>query len=356
MSVSKLGVVIVTYDCADVIVDCLESLVTAFAAQDIRVAVVDNASTDDTVERVQTWANLGHPTSTDLPFALPFAPKPIALEHLKDDPAQTEPVPGATPLTLIETGRNGGFAFGVNRGIRALLSDPEVGAVWVLNPDSVVPAQTAAALAKSLAEHPDFGLMGGRIRYLEEPDLIQSDNGQIEFWTGRTRNLNLGKTISQAQPVKADDFDFVAGASLIVSRAYAEKIGLMHEGFFLYYEEVDWALRGKDFPRIYNPEIEVYHRAGASIGSHTTTRVASSFSSYFLYRARMMFVRRHNPVAIPLAAGFALLKGAQMMLKGNWRLGLAIWRGILQLPPPQEVRQRLSPAAMAIAFNHKAIQ
>lgn len=358
MSMKTLGVVVVTYDCADFIVDCLESVLAAARAdkQPIRLCIVDNASKDNTVEAVKAWAQgQGPALSEDLPFEIAPVPKPLVLDHILDAASQSEAELGAAEITLIETGANGGFAYGVNRGVRAVMGDPAVSAVWVLNPDCAVPPGSVAAIARAAEKHPGFGLMGGRTSYLELPDLIQSDNGWVNFWTGRAGNFNLKETASSAAPVDPEKISFICGANMIASRGFVDEVGLMREDYFLYYEEVDWAVSGqkKKLAQVYDPGIEVYHRGGASIGSATTKRQATPFSTYFQYRSRMMFVRQHNAIALPVAMGFATLKAAQLMLKGQRAGAMAILRAVFHLGPPEAVTSRLSPEALQIAFGSK---
>jgi len=351
-----LGVVVVTYDCADVIIDCLESLLAVAPQGGLRICVVDNASQDDTVEALRAWAKggAGAPKpSDDLPLAVSGASKPVEITEIEDAQDQPEVGVSGAGITLIHTGQNGGFAFGVNRGLRALMTDPTVTAAWILNPDAVVSSGTLEAIAQSIAQSPDFGLLGGRIFYLEDPDMIQTDNGKVNVWSGRTESLNMGCNVQTAKPVARDAIDFIAGANLIASRAYIETVGLMKEDYFLYYEEVDWSMRGKEKSQIklHNPDIQIYHRAGASIGSATKRRAASPFSAYFMTRSRTMFVARHMPLSLPSAVAYSCAKAAQAMLQGQWRSGLAMLLGTFRLPPPHEVRSRLSDEVLKKALR-----
>ena len=115
----------------------------------------------------------------------------------------------------------------------------------------------------------------------------------------------------------------------------------MEEDYFLYYEEVDWATRRGDLPLRLCPDAIVHHHAGTSIGSATLRRGASAFASYFNHRARMRFLRRHRPVAVPTALAFALLRACALALRGSRDEATGALRGILGLRPPLEVLARL---------------
>ena len=349
MSNAPLGVVIVTHNASDVILDCLESLLSAALADGIalRVAVVDNASTDDTVARIKSWASGETPYSapSDLPFESPPVPKPLPL----GESTQT------TSVSLLEEPANGGFAFGVNVGLAILAKDPEVDRFWILNPDSAVPQGSVVAFAQHDVAPDGFSLMGGRVVYLEAPDKIQSDGGIINRKTGVTHNKNQFSGPQTAMP-DPGELDFISGASMVASRAFYEAVGPLPEDYFLYYEEVDWALQRGALPLAYCPEALIYHRSGTSIGSSGVNRLASPFSTYFLYRARTRFVRRFFPAYLPVTIAYCCAKAAQLTLKGHRKEAGAVLQGCFNRPPPAYVTSVMSPEAQKIAFpEHKNI-
>jgi GT2 family glycosyltransferase len=349
MNNTALGVVIVTYNASDVILDCLETLLSAALADGIalRVAVVDNASSDDTVARIKSWAAGETPyvAPGDLPFDSAPVPKPLSLGA----PSQ------GTSVHLLEEPANGGFAFGVNVGLAALAKDPEVDRFWILNPDSAVPQGSVAAFARHEAGPDGFSLMGGRVVYLEAPDKIQSDGGLINRKTGVTHNKNQFSGLQTALPDPAA-LDFISGASMVASRAFYEAAGPLPEDYFLYYEEVDWALQRGALPLSYCPEALIYHRSGTSIGSSGVNRLASPFSTYFLYRARTRFVRRFFPASLPVAIAYCCAKAAQLTLKGYRKEAQAVLQGCFNRPPPAYVTSVMSPEARKIAFpEHKNV-
>lgn len=343
MSGEILGVVVVTFNSGEVVLDCLESLL-ADTTVPMSVVVVDNASTDGTDELIRNWASgkAGWTCPPDIPFALSAWPKPVALSGAGDGPVRLP------AITLIEAGVNGGFAAGVNIGLEFLARDPAIGRFWVLNPDSL--AAPGAARAFAGFDAGAFSLMGGRITYIDPPGRIQIDGGTIDRRTGVTGNLNLGRDIGNAPVPTAGDMSFISGASMVASRAFYDRVGPLREDYFLYYEEVDWALRRGDLPLAFCPEARVYHRAGTSIGSPTLERIASPFSLYFKHRARLRFVRRFMPASIPTALAYTVAKAGQYALKGHRAEAWATIAGTFGLRPPASVRDRLGPAAASRAF------
>lgn len=334
MPPAPLGVILVAYNSADVILDCLETLLAAAGDTALRVVVVDNASTDGSGAAVADWA-AGRGTyvpPADLPF--PHVPVP-------------KPLPEGV-LTVLAAGVNGGFAAGVNLGLAHLAADPAIDRFWILNPDSVVPPGTPAAFATH--DPGPFALMGGRVTYYDQPNMIQIDGGTLNRRTGVTGNLNLGRSIADISPPEASALDFVMGASMIASRAFYERAGPMPEEYFLYYEEVDWAMCRGNLPLAICPQARVYHRAGTAIGSPTLGRPASPFSLYFKHRGRMRFVRRHLPQSRITAWAYTLAKLAQYRLKGWKDEAQAVLAGARDAPPPPAIRARLSAEAARLAF------
>ena len=338
LSPAPLGVVVVTFNATDVILDCLESLL-AIADTPLRIVVVDNASPDNTAEFIRDWAagRTAYTPSDDLPFPITPAPKPLALNETAD-PA---------PLTLIAHSENSGYAGGVNIGLAHLMAHGDLENIWVLNPDSITAPDTPAAYLAKAAATPDYGLMGGRTCYMDPPDLIQIDGGLLNRKTGVTGNLNQGKRHGET-PAPADDtLDFIMGGNMVASRAFLDAVGLMEEDYFLYYEEVDWAFRRGDLPLVYCEDGLVHHRAGTAIGSRKMSQVASPLSMYFKYRGRLRFMRRFFPKSLLTAYGFALVKLAQTALQGHRQEAWAGFAGLVGLRPPKAVSARLSRAALA---------
>lgn len=341
MTVSpKLGVVIVTYNASEVIRQCLESLLTAPGAGGLAIVVVDNASPDGTADLIERWARGEAEQAPDpaSPVPLRAAPKPLPLAIR----APGEVVEGS--LTLIRWGLNRGFAYGVNRGLEALKSRDDVAAFWVLNPDCVAPPETPGRL-RDFAFSERFGLAGGRCRFYQRPDIVQTDGGKVSRSTGVCRGIHAGCPAAET-PLPADDeLDFISGAHLLVSRDYLDTVGLMPEDYFLYYEEVDWAYRRGTFALRVVPGADIFHRGGASIGSGTFVRAPNSFANYFNHRNRMWFVRRHLTGRSSRALVWSFAKTLQVLARDGWPEAWALMKGVLGLAPPRRVRRSVADAA-----------
>jgi GT2 family glycosyltransferase len=319
-----IGVVIVTYCAEDFVLDCLTSLLeSGYPA--LRVTVVDNDSPDSTCDRVRGWARVA-----------------LAQDADERDPA-APPEPTRGWLTLLHAGENRGFAGGVNAGLEMLMRDRQMGLFWILNPDASVERQTPFALARRAGAVRRFAAIGGRILYAGKDELIQTDGGRLHRLGFTGVNVNRGLRGTSCAMPDPESLDYISGASLLVSRAFLERAGLMDESWFLYYEEIDWQLRRGDLPLVIEPEARVLHRAGASIGSGRPDERASPLAIYFMTRNLLPFVARWSPARLPFAYAIAWWKLFRSWGADRSRVA-AMLRGLHRLPPPREVRARLPEA------------
>ena len=260
------------------------------------------------------------------------------------------PVPAAPSITLLHAGVNGGYAAGVNAGLACLAAIPGLDRFWILNPDSAVPPGTARAFATE-GDAARFSLMGGRVNYLETPDVIQIDGGNVVWATGVTTNVNQGRSHRASPPPDPARMDFITGASMVATRAFYDRAGPMTEDYFLYYEEVDWAMKRGDLPLAYCPGGIIYHRAGTSIGSPTLHRFASPLSLYFKHRNRLWFLKRHAPARVVTAHVFTVVKSLQTWLKGYRHEAWVTMSASFGGRPTPDVTARVAADAADRAFG-----
>ena len=255
-------------------------------------------------------------------------------------------------ITLLRSEINGGYAYGVNAALDLLMRDPAIDLFWVLNPDCVVATTTAASYARHGADG-RFSLMSGRTVYCEDPSRIQADGGRVSRWTGVCSSVNSDAPIGSTALPDPSSIDYVTGGNLVASRTFIETAGLMPEDYFLYYEEVDWAMRRGKLPLRLAEDAVVQHHVGTSIGSGSAGRRASPLSNYFNYRNRIRFLRRFRPWCIPFGLAHAAAKAAQLTLQGAPAEAWAAFAGAFGLPPPAEVRTRIAAGkARELAFGN----
>ncbi|MFA7439345.1 MAG: glycosyltransferase family 2 protein [Sphingomonadaceae bacterium] len=336
-SAPRLAVIIINWNRWADTIECLESVMRTDSP--VRVVVIDNASGDDSVERIRAWANGSEP------FTPPAGPlgrltrpplaKPIPLVELTDEEATTTP-PGRGLLTLIRSSENRGFAGGNNFAMRHALLDPAIAYCWCLNNDTVIePSAPRALLARMDATH-RVGMCGTQVRYYHRPGTWQQLNGsRFKLWSGQSRGIGSNQPITRAFDPKrvAMDTDFVLGASLAVSRPFLETVGYMEESYFLYFEEMDWSVRNRGrFAIVFAHGAIVYHKEGGSIGSSGKKGERSATSEYYLMRSRLKFYRRNYPLLLPLQYPLGVGQLLRRLARGQPKKAGAIARALLGMP------------------------
>jgi len=313
-------------------IECLES-VFRLNYPNFTVIVCDNASTDDSMERIGDWARGQITASCSSPdlsrLILPPIPKPIDLVSIHSSEVTTKKPLADVHLVLIQTGSNLGFAGGNNVGIRYALAHSDCDYIWLLNNDTVVEPDALSVMVRAAKADPKLGICGSLLRNYLPPHEIQTAGGRrYSRWTARSRPILEFDTPQIS--TRAGAPDYVEGASMLVSRKFLEEVGLLEESYFLYFEELDWAARGHTAFRVgYSPESVVYHKEGASIGSAFARAKRSALSDFYQARNRIVFTRRHCPWFLPsvlIAVGLSLL---QRLLIGKPENAFAILRGAL---------------------------
>ena len=261
-----LAIVIVSYNTRDLLDRCLASVAASLALTPVlraEVVVVDNASADGSAALV------------------------------------TERHPGAHVLALAT---NSGFAAASNVGIRATTG----GIVLLLNPDTEVLGPALAAIVEGFERHGDAGIVGG---HLLNPDGSHQDScfrfpGLAQQWLDffPLNHRLVSSRLNGRYPASADDDEYAVdhplGACFAIRREVLDAIGLLDEGYFMYSEEIDLALRASKagWQAWYAPRARVVHHGGAA------TRQVRAAMLVELYRSRFRFWRKHHGPAFVWAA------------------------------------------------------
>jgi GT2 family glycosyltransferase len=322
--------------------ECLESLVRLESPGGTRpkILVCDNDSQDGSLDHIRAWAHgeklfplpdwwmkatgaaVEHDAGAVTGARLRLAEVRCVADGFQCDQPDAD-------LFLLPTGGNLGFAGGCNAGLRFILSQTEARCIWLLNNDTVVAPQALQALVMEAWARPDVGMVGSVLRYYHRPEVIQALGGG-RFDLRRTATMHIGEG-SRVTVLDADSqqqveqkLSYITGASLLVTRAFLETVGLMQDDYFLYYEEIDWAERARRsrpaFGMALAKDSTVFHKEGASAGTNTR----SVFSSQLLARNRLRFIKRFYPDHL-LRARFHVLRDALAALaKGRWQIAVAV--------------------------------
>jgi GT2 family glycosyltransferase len=351
-------------------VECLES-VLRLDYPEYQVVLVDNGSTDGSLDRIREWArgNLEVEASAEHPLRSlcgPPVPRPVRWAEVQGSAMRDGRYPRGSdaPLVLIDNGENRGFAAGMNAGIRYALVAGEFRYVWLLNNDTVVPSDSLTHLVARMAGDPRIGICGSTLLYYHEPERVQALGGfRHNVWLGVSAHIGQD-TRYDADRVEEEEtarrFHGVQGASMLVSRELLEEVGLLTEDFFLYYEEHDWAVRArrKGFHLGYARRSRVYHKEGRSTGNNSLALSERSVAADFYHlRSRILYTRRHHPYALPTVYVGLLAVAANRFLRGQAdRLPMIARLAIHTLvrprarhpagwPPADAVRENSAPRA-----------
>lgn len=276
----KLQIVIVNYKTPELTIDCLRSIEPEIATVvgGCKVVVTDNASGDGSPEKISaaiaqnnwnTWVE--------------FMPLP----------------------------QNGGFAYGNNEGIRPALGSanpPEY--FYLLNPDTRVIPGALKALVDFFEAHPRAGIVGSRIEN-EDGSVRRSVfrfhtlRGEVE---GCARIGVISKVFNRwavAPPVPEtpQQAEWVSGSSMVVRTEVFKQIGLMDEGYFMYYEETDFCLRSHraGWECWYVPQARIIHLVGQASGVTGTKRAIKRRPTYWFDSRARFFRQSYGTFAASLA-------------------------------------------------------
>jgi GT2 family glycosyltransferase len=256
--------------------ECLDSL----RQQDyeaLEVIVVDNGSADDSCRRIRE----AHPW-----------------------------------VTVIEEKRNLGFPSGCNVGTRlALQRGAEY--VWLLNNDTVAPADTLKKLLRRASDNPRAGAIGAVLYYMHDPTQVQAwGGGRVNLWTGLVSHF--------VQPTDFDGNAYLTGACLFLPRKVCEDVGIFYQGFFMYCDDSDLCIRlhcaGYELSVV--EDTAILHKEGASSPKR------SPLIDRFMTTSGMRLLKRHAPLPCVSITIFLLLRMANRVRRFEWKNLSAVWQGI----------------------------
>jgi GT2 family glycosyltransferase len=317
---SKVYIIIVNWNGWQDTIECLESVFRS-DFEDYRVIVCDNNSSNGSVEHIKSWAEnrlnlLTEAGGTLRDRSFPPVGKPILYAIYTHVEAETGGcLDDDSSLIFIRNTSNLGFAGGNNVGLRYALARNDFDYVWLLNNDTVVNPDSLSRLVFRMRQKSNAGMCGSTLLHYNDPDRVQAlGGGHYCKWIGlpwhHGRLRNAGYSVNMANVERW--MNYVIGASMLVSKKFLLEIGLMCEDYFLYFEELDWALRAKGkFSLAFAPESIVYHKVGSSIGTSSNPWKKSLICDFYNFRNRLLFTRRYFPYALP--AIYAVLMGSLLL-------------------------------------------
>lgn len=321
----KLLVVILNYRVTDLTIECLRSLASQVdGVAGARVAVCENGTGGDAVERLrQAIDGNGWGSWVDLTAVHP----------------------------------NRGFTGGNNTVTRAALAsaDPP-DYLLLLNADTIVQDGALEALVEFMDRHPRTGIAGSAL--LSPHGAVQASPFRFQgIATELDRGLRLGvvsKLLSPwslvpPTPLEACPAEWVSGACMILRREMLEEIGLLDEGLYTYFDDIDICLRAKraGWETWYVPGSRIVHLEGASTG--IAAKASKRRPAYWFQARRRFFLKNHGALYTALAdaafiAGFAV-----------WRLRRWI-QGKPDTDPPRMLADSIRHSVFLAGFRVTAVE
>jgi N-acetylglucosaminyl-diphospho-decaprenol L-rhamnosyltransferase len=321
----KLLVVIVNYRVAHLTIDCLRSVADEIErVPDVRVAVCENGTGDDSAVRIQ--------------------------EAIDDNG-------WGSWCTLTAIHPNLGFTGGNNVILRPVIQSADPPRYFLLlNADTVVRPNAFKALLDFMDEHPKVGIAGCR---LEQPDgltqrsAFRFQSPASEFETSIRLGLvtRLLKRWMVAPPVRDQIYqtDWVSGACMIIRKEVFRDVGLLDEDYYTYFDDCDFCFNARKagWPTWYVPTGTVLHLKGQSTG--VKPKNPSRIASYILDARRRYFLKNFGPFYAAMA-DVAQISGLAL-----WRLRVML-TGKEDTSAPNELRDSIRNSVFVKGFRLNVVQ
>lgn len=250
----------------------------------------------------------------------------------------TESVVGtASRLLIINSDNNLGFAGGNNAAVNVVkqLYDSDYDYYWFLNNDTVVDQDALTHLIErgAVGVEKNIGIVGATLLYYHRPGIVQCYGGaSYSKVTGAVQEIGNGERYNQYvdQEYIESQLNYISGASMLVTHSFLEKVGLMSEEYFLYYEEIDWATRAlkAGFGIGFTPSAKIMHKEGAVLGSGKAEK-RSVMSEFYGVRNRLRFTQRFYKGFLPSVWLFSFLQLVKRLSAGRWSNAQAIAQALL---------------------------
>ncbi len=276
----QLAVSIINYRTPDMTIASAKSALAALEGHEGRVIIVDNASGDGSVEALEAW-----------------------IESTADP-----------RVSLVASDHNGGFSAGHNLGIEAA---PEADYYLVLNSDALLHDGFFAPLLAAAQANPKAGLIAPQLEW--EDGVIQQNCFRFHSPTsefiraaesGPVTKLFKNRVVALDLPHDPAQIEWASFACILLRASMVQDIGLMDEGYFLYFEDSEYSLRAQraGWHVVQEPAARAIHFRGGS-GPVKELAAAKKRMPDYYWRSRTRFFRQaHGPFG-PLLANFAWIAG-----------------------------------------------
>jgi len=234
------------------------------------------------------------------------APRTVVIDNGSEDGTAAAVRAQFPAAELIELPHNLGYCGGFNHGLRLALRERAQAAV-LLNNDTWLDPDCLVELAAASGAEPE--LLGPKIFSAADPERLQSAGAKVAAGSGRIVHLGYGQR-DRGQFDSPAARDALSGCCLWINRAALERAGLLDEGYFAYFEDVEYCLRAQRLGARIElvPRARLWHRGGISLGGPDSAR-----RLYYSVRNHLHVLDQHRP-----------LPPSHRALRSAWVLSLSL--------------------------------
>ena len=237
-------------------------------------------------------------------------------------------------VTVVRSPRNLGFAGGNNLGIQAAHGKY----LFFINNDTIIRGEGGEVRGESILQplidrlesSDKIGMVCPKIRFAWGTNPIQfAGYTPLSSVTMRNRGIGCGEE-DHGQYDIPHPTPYAHGAAMMVRREALEKVGMMPECYFLYYEELDWSMMftRSGYEIWYEPRFTIYHKESQATGQN------SPLKTYYLTRNRLLFAHRNIPIPrrfltyLYLMGLVSLRDVVKHIIQGRKDLAASVTRGL----------------------------
>ncbi|NRR91471.1 glycosyltransferase family 2 protein [Winogradskyella undariae] len=289
----KVYIILVNYNNETDTIECLESLLKQ-SYSNYQVLVVDNSETEDSFNVLKDWSKGKYQDEIITKFpnlVFPLITKPVSNISLSEKEFSHKIEDIHDKVIFIKSEKNEGFAAANNIVLNALKTVKQDFICWLLNNDTVVKSSALDAIVTHSLSQNNHGVLGTSLMEYSCGEEIQSIGG---LYNPKISKLNISKNEDEFR--KSEAIKYPNGASMVVTKDYLDIVGPLSEDYFLYFEELDWVLKGakKAFEPSFLVEELVYHKGGSSTGKNST------LADYYYTRGRLILTLKFFKKFAPL--------------------------------------------------------
>ena len=307
MNNPKVSIVVLNWNGWEDTIECLESLYQ-ITYPNYEVIVVDNDSKDDSIEKIKDYAK-GKIKVESKFFKYNTNNKPIKVFEYTEEEAKTvgsrtekiNSLPSNKKIILIKNKKNYGYTGGNNIGIRYCLINSKTDYFLILNNDTVVASDVLSEMINVAESDSTIGIAGPKTFFYDDPQRFQSVGIDINLTWGKHKHIGTHEIDHGQFDQINKERDAVQGSCFLVRKEVIEKIGILDEDYFCYWDEIDYCFRVSKagYRIVYTTKAKIWHKSFVRIKPwYKALRKRDQgdialHAVYFSARNNLKFMKKH---------------------------------------------------------------